>query len=243
MIRKLLVIAAAVAMPASALAAVTAVGSGGAAGALAMKGKTYKSQTCAISGGVTFATPGLSYTGTLSKKSTTKSVSSATATGTGCGSGVSGAATLNSKIVSDSTLCSTAESPPPICADATSKLKYAYDTASSLASSGVSSIVTSLSKGLKLYDNGNKVVAEVTESGTSAVDPGGDCGTNVGFELSGDTSIAGLTYDLLLCITGDTGTGTSGAFYTDYIGALEGSSAVLATGIFGGASGLTFTEA
>ena len=243
MIRKLLVIAAAVAMPASALAAVTAVGSTGVAGAVAAKGKTYTTQSCTISGGVTFAAPGLSYAGSLSKKSTSESVSSAHATGTGCGSGSSGVGVLTSKIVSDSTLCAGAVSPPPACAGATSKLKYYYDNASSLATAGVSSIAASLSKGLKLYDNGNKVTAEVTVGGTSSVDPGGACGTNVGFQLSGDTNIAGLTYDLLLCITGDTGTGTTGAFYTDYIGALEGSSAVLATGIFGGASGLSFTEA
>jgi len=238
MIRKLLVIAAAVAMPASALAAVTAVGSTGIAGAA----KSYTTQTCAISGGVTFATPGLSYAGSLSKKSTSESLSAATATGTGCGAGVTGVGHLTSKIVSDSSLCSSA-SPPPACAGATSKLKYYYDNASSLATAGVASIAASLHKGLKLYDNGNKVTAEVTVAGTSSVTPGEACGTNVGFQLSGDTNIAGLTYDLLLCITGDTGTGTSGAFYTDYVGALEGSSTVIATGSFGGASGLTFTEA
>jgi hypothetical protein len=108
----------------------------------------------------------------------------------------------------------------------------------------VSSIVSSLGpKGIKLYDNGNKVTGDVTSGGTSAVDPGGACGTNVGFQLQGDTSVSTLTYDLPLCITGDTGTNTTGSFYNDYIASASGDeSIVLATGIFGGNSALNFTE-
>jgi len=57
--------------------------------------------------------------------------------------------------------------------------------------------------------------------------------------------VSGLTYDLLLCITGDTGNAsTTGSFYNDYIASSEGNTAiVIATGIFGGASGLNFTYA
>jgi hypothetical protein len=244
MMRKLLIVGAAVAMSASALAAATAVGSTGAAGALAMKTKTYTTQECAITGSVTFAAPGLSYAGTLSKGSTSKAVSSATSTGTGCGSGTATSATLNSKIVSPSTNCETASSPPPACSGETTKEHYVYDNSSSLASSGVSSIVSSLGpKGLKLFDNGHKVIGAVTSGGTSAVDPGGACGTNVGFQLQGNTNVSTLTYDLLLCITGDTGTDTTGSFYNDYIASDEGdNSIVIATGIFGGNSALNFTE-
>jgi hypothetical protein len=241
MIRKLLVVAAAVAMPAAALAAVTTIGSAGIAGAAA---KTYDNQTCAISGAVTFATPGLSYNGSLTKKTTSTSVSSATSTGTGCGNKTATTSTLNSKIVSPSVNCNTATPPlPGACAGETAKEYHAYDNSSSLASSGTASIVSSLGpKGIAIYDHGNKVTGLVTTDGTTAVDPGGACGTNVGFQLQGNTSVSGLTYDLLLCITGDTGTSTTGSFYNDYIASSEGDAGiVIATGIFGGSSGLTFT--
>jgi hypothetical protein len=255
MIRKLLVVAAAVAIPASALAAVATVGTSGVAGALPMKTKTYTTMSCAISGSVTFAKPGLSYNGSLSKASTSKAKSAATETGTGCGkiSATDPTGTTNvtkNTITSASTDCNTATPPlPGACSGETLTKFYAYDTASSLASSGVSSIVTSLGPtGIKAVDNNNGVVGDVTEGGTSAVDPGGACGSNVGFQLSGNTNISGLTYDLLLCITGDTGTtgpdtsGTTGSFYNDYIAAASGNAGItIATGIYGGASELSFT--
>jgi len=227
-----------VAMP-TALAAGTAVGSSGAAGAASK----YKTQSCAITGKVTFAKPGLSYDGSLSKDTTSTSTSSATATGKGCGDGTASSSTLTSKIVSPSTDCNTSSSPPGACSKETATKFYAYDNSSSLASSGTSSIVSSLGpKGLMLYDNGNKVTGDVTSSGTTAVDPGGACDTNVGFQLKGNTSVKTLTYDLLLCITGDTGTSTTGSFYNDYIASSEGDNAiVITTGIFGGSSGLSFT--
>ncbi len=55
MIRKMLVVAAAVAMPAGALAGITAVGGSSIAGAAA---KVYATQACALTGSVTFASPG-----------------------------------------------------------------------------------------------------------------------------------------------------------------------------------------
>jgi hypothetical protein len=240
MMRKFLIVAVAVAMPASALAAMATVGSPGIAGAASK----YKTQSCAITGSVTFAKPGLSYDGTLSKNTTSTATSAATATGTGCGAGTATTSTLTSKIVSPSTDCNTASSPPAACAKETATKYYAYDNSSSLASSGTSSIVSSLGpKGLNVYDNGNEVNARVTSSGTSAVDPGGACGTNVGFQLKGSTNVKTLTYDLLLCITGDTGAKTTGSFYNDYITSSEGdNSIVIATGIFGSSSALSFTK-
>ena len=242
MMRKLLIDAAAVAMPVAALAAVTTAGTAGTAGAATAA--KYKTQSCTISGKVTFAKPGLSYDGTLSKSSTSTATSSAKATGKGCGSGTAKSATLTSEIVSPSTNCNTASSPPGACSKETATKFYVYDNSSSLATSGTSSIVSSLGPtGLKVYDNGNPVTAKVTSSGTTAVDPGGACGSNVGFQLKGKTSVKTLTYDLLLCITGDTGTDTTGSFYNDYIESSEGdNSIVIATGIFGGSSALSFTD-
>jgi hypothetical protein len=246
MMRKLLIIAAAVAMPASALAAVTAVGSSGVAGAA---GKTYTSMSCTVTGTVTFAKPGLSYDGSLSAASVSKAKSSATATGTACGKKTttdpSGTVnTTKDTITTPSTNCNTSSSPPPVCSKETATKFYAYDTASSLASSGVSSIVSSLGPtGIKLVDNYNAVTGDVTESGTSAIDPGGACGAaNVGFELQGNTNITNLTYNLVLCIVGDTGTNTTGSFYTDYLDASGGDTLItIATGSFSGNSELSFT--
>ena len=243
MIRKLLVVAAAVAMPAAALAAVTTVGTSGVAGAA----KVYKTQTCAITGGVTFAPPGLSYLGTIGKKTTTTVTASSTFTGTGCGpKATPTTSTLALKITSAATDCKTAPTPvPPGCtALETSKDFYLFDTASSFAGSGVSSIVASLSKGIKLIDNGNVVKGVVTTGGTSLV-VAGVCGTgNAGFQLTGSTNVTGLSYDVLLCITSDTGPGTSGQLGADAIAASGGNEGItIATGGFGAPSALTFTYA
>lgn len=90
MIRKMLVIAAAVAMPAGALAGITAVGGSSIAGAAA---KVYATQACALTGSVTFASPGESVPGAITNKTVEKSSVDATpstgilsGTGTGdCG--------------------------------------------------------------------------------------------------------------------------------------------------------------
>ena len=243
MIRKMLVIAAAVAMPAAALAAVTTVGASGVAGAV----KTYDSQTCAVTGSVTFAAPGLSYSGSLGKKSTVKSLSSETATGTGCGAGVSGSAGISSKITTAATDCNIPPVPPAtnpaICASATTKLHFAYSNASNLATAGVASIVASLGpKGLKLYDNGNKVTGQVTAPNTTTVVPGGACGSAVGFSVAGNTTVTGLTYVLTLCLVGDTGTGTSGTFLTDYLAAAGGDTSVTVATASVSSSSLVFTK-
>ena len=243
MIRKMLVIAAAVAMPATALAAVTTVGASGVAGAA----KTYTSTSCALAGSVTFAAPGLSYTGSLGKKSTVTSVSSVTPGAILSGTGGCGATTITSKITTAATDCNVAPIPPAtnpvICGSATTKLHYAYSNASNLATAGVSSIVASLSpKGIKLNDNGNKVTGAVTLGGTNSILPGGACGSSIGFSLAGNTNVAGLTYTLNLCLVGDTGTGTTGAFFTDYLAAAGGNTGItITTATLSGAT-LTFVK-
>ena len=252
MIRKLLVIAAAVAMPASALAAVTTIGSAGVAGAAA---KTYTTMSCAVTGGVLFAKPGLSYNGSISSTSVSKAKSTAVATGPGCGkvtlTDPTGTVNTTKNTITTASLnCNTAPAPlPGACALETLLKFYAYDTASSLASSGVASIVTSLgSLGISLVDNHNAVKGDVTVGGTTSV-VGGACGAgNVGFQLAGGTKVAGipvpgLTYTLLLCIVGDTGNaGATGAFGADYIAAAGGNTAItIASGIYG-ASTLSFVK-
>jgi hypothetical protein len=243
MLRKLLVIAAAVAIPASVLATVTTIGVAGPAGAV----KTYKSQTCVVTGNVVFAKPGLSFNGSLSSATVSKAHSTAVATGTGCGLITINptVGTTKNTITTPSTNCHTAPAPQPgACAHETATKFFAYDTASSLASSGVSSIVASLGPlGIKIVDNNNTVHGAVTSSGTTSV-AGGACGAgNLGFQLQGNTNVPTLTYNLLLCITGDTGPGTTGAFGTDYLAAAGGNTGVtIATGIYGGNSLLTLTK-
>ena len=251
MIRKMLVTAAAVTMSITTVG-VASVAMSGEAGAAA---KVYTSQTCAITGGVTFAAPGLSHNGVLGKKSTVKSVSAITATGAGCGTSGGTTTSISNKIVTVATDCTVPATPPAVLPGACDsyvaggKSKYAYDNASNLASAGVSSICTALSaKPIKAVDNGNKVNLLVNPncSGVHSVVPGGICGaTGLGFDLTGDTSVTGLTYEVLLCITGDTGTDTTNSFFTDYLSAAgnPASTVVIASGTFGGSSALTFVKA
>lgn len=109
----------------------------------------------------------------------------------------------------------------------------------------MSSIVASLGpKGLKLYDNGNKVTGAVTTLGTNPVLPGGACGADIGFSLAANTNVTGLTYALTLCLVGDTGTNTTNAFFTDYLAAAGGNTSIaiaIATGTVS-VSSLVFTK-
>jgi len=265
MIRKMLVVAGAVALTATAFTAIASVSDSSTAGAV----KTYTTQSCAGTGSVTFVAPGLSYGGTLGKKSIVKSISSVTATGTGCGSGASGATTLTNKLPTSATQCNPAAAnyvapiPPATLPDAclawTAKLPYAYSNANNLASAGVSTIVTALqAKPPKAYDNGNKVALVIGDAcgatypagpcsgvtqGTESVVLGA-CGSTIGFHLFGPTAVAGLTYDLLICLVSDTGPATTGAFFADYLGAAGNTvpGLTIATATIGGNSHLDFVK-
>jgi len=239
MIRKMLVIAAAVAMPAAAVAGMTAIGGAGIASAKALPPLT---GTCALTGTVTFAEPGLSYDGTLTNKSVETTKTAITP------SGICGTKAIKSKINSTPTACATA-SPAPACGLATAKTLAKdpdyYDTASSLATSGVSQIVTSLAAGIPAVDNGTKVTLQVTSGGTGAVLPGGACGSTTGFALTGAVTNGGTavsSYSLTICLTGDSGSGTSGSFFPDYLSAAGGNTTVTIAGAtLGAGSQLVFS--
>ncbi len=264
MIRKLLVLAAAVAMPAAAMAGVTAVTGSGIAWA---KAGTPEAISCTLSGTVTFAKPGLSYNGSLTNKSVEDTKTDITpAASAGCSTKA-----IKNTIVSTTSPCWV--TPPvivgktvtpgvpeagaaPECTIAPAKTGIKdpdyYDTASSLASAGVSEIAASLSAGIATEDNGNKVVLEVTSGGTSSVLPGGACGSTVGFQLTGavDTTSAtpftiggsDASYDLIICLSTDTGPGTTGSFFADYLSAAGGSTVpTLATAGLGSASNLSIS--
>lgn len=265
MIRKMLVVAGAVALTATAFTAIASVSDSSTAGAV----KTYTTQSCAGTGNVTFVAPGLSFGGTLGKKSIVKSVSAVTATGVGCGAGASGTTSISNQLPTSATQCNPAAANyvapiapatlPDACNAWTAKLPYAYSNANNLASAGVSTIVSALqAKPPKAYDNSNKVTLTIGDACGAATPAGvcsgvtsgvesvvlGACGTTIGFHLFGTTSVAGLTYDLLICIVGDTGPNTTGAFFADYLSAAGNSvpGLTIATGIFGGNSHLDFVK-
>jgi hypothetical protein len=84
-------------------------------------------------------------------------------------------------------------------------------------------------------------VAVVLAYGTaSQVNPGGVCGSDVGFYLTGNAQVKGLTvatYTGTVCLSGDTGTGTTGNFFND----LTSPTTIIATAMVGGSSNLTVT--
>ncbi|MGA2835199.1 MAG: hypothetical protein ABSF84_01250 [Acidimicrobiales bacterium] len=247
----MLVLAAAVAMPAAAMAGVTAVTGAAVSSAKALPPVAV---SCNLGGTVTFAKPGLSYDGSLTNKTVEDTKTDVTLQ-SGSSAQCSTKA-IKEKIVSSTTPCAGASSPAPECSIAPPKTLAKdpnfYDTASSLASSGVSEIVSSLSPGIPSEDNGTKIVLEVTSGGTSEVTPGGACGSTVGFQLTGAVDLAAggpvvisgsdATYTLVICLQTDTGPGTTGSFFTDYLSAAGGSTVpTIATAGLGSDSNLSIS--
>jgi hypothetical protein len=215
MIRKMLVIAAAVAMPAVAVAGATAISGAGIASA---KASPPVAVTCSISGSLTFAKPGLTPNGTLTNK-TVEDTKTAITPG---GAAACGTKAIKNKIATATTPC-TDPSPAPICTTAPAKtLAKDPNYFGSLGSllSAPSSILTSLAAGVKTTDNGTKITLVPTAVGT--ILPGAACGaTEVGFNLSGTVSggaPAVSSFNMNVCLGGDTGTATTNHFFADYTG-------------------------
>ncbi len=200
MIKKMLMVAAAIAMPVTAVAGVAVTS--GVAGA---KAPVVTPTTCAITGSVTFPAPGLSKIGSVEASSKSSTASTTTASG-GC------TGTNTETIVSKSTVkCKT----QPTTAPCTSTSGYVYDTESGFATS-VPALAKAVKKGLVVTDAGVSLTLVPTPStGVSEILPGSTCGSNVGFLLSGTVKKATNTFTATVCLTTDTGTGTSGSFITD----------------------------
>ena len=245
MIRKILVAIAAIAMPVGAVAAVGVAGSG-VAGAATPPPTTI---SCPVTGTVTFAAPGLSAGGALTANASVTTKSTTTATGAGCG-----ATPSSENIVSATTPCPQTNGVPnsgDVAACQASKTKngvttYAialkpnyYDTSNSYASTGLTDLETALqAKPPKATIDSIPVV--LAYGSASDVAPNGVCGSNVGFDLSGNAQIKGTTvgtYTDIVCISGDSGTGTTGNFAND----LFSSTAVITSATIGGDSSLTVT--
>jgi hypothetical protein len=285
MIRKMLVIAAAIAMPTAAVAGVTAVTGAGTASAKALPPVPI---TCGLSGTVTFSKPGLSYAGSITNKTVEKTKTDIVPAG---GDVACPIKAIKNKILTTPTQCwsvlptyvsktdfsggTPVSGAAPICsvntkgtavtngtmtADAAGvkaaiKDQFYYDTASSLASAGTADIAASLAAGIPTSDNGTKVTLEVTASNVASILPGHACGSDIGFGLTGDVVLTGTTtpvtlgsdnhnatYSLAICLTGDTGTGTTGAFFADYLSAAGGNTALtIASAILGTASTLSIS--
>ena len=237
MIRKLVTIAAAIAIPVSAVTALGAVIGTGVAGA---KGSPPTAISCTQTGSVAFAKPGESHGGTLTKKSSEKSKTTITAAGTGCST-----KTLKLTITTPTTACAGASSPAPVCSTGdVAKDPNFYDNAGGFISGGTSDILSSLSKGIKTTDNGTAITLLPTAA--SAIDPGGSCGAaGVGFALSGTVSakgVTGFTFADNVCLTGDTGPNTTNDFLTDLAGADGGGDQIITSAIIGSPSTLTINS-
>jgi hypothetical protein len=223
MIRKMLVLAAAVAMPAAALAGVTAVSGSGIASA---KAEPPTAINCSLTGTVTFAKPGLSNQGAITSKSVETTKSAITASGTGCSTKAistkinsttspcwSTLPTYTSKTVYTGGVLNTGAAGAcdvggmAAASDtnlSTASIKSAikapdyYDTAASFVSSGASDIGASFPDGIAFSDNGTKVSLAVTTVGVVLPGPGGACdsGAEVGFSLSGNVNASGTTTQL-----------------------------------------------
>jgi hypothetical protein len=201
MIRKLLLVAAAIAMPVS-VVAVTGV---------AAYAKTPvppdPAVTCTVSGSVNFAPPGISQNGAVSaSKTSTTTTSATTFGGAGC-SGGSGPNTITSK----STKCDKHTAGQPSSNPACTPGNYGYGSWSNFVSGGTTSIQKALKK---LNFTIGAIAYQTKTTGASEILPGASnpCGSNeVGFQIVGTVKAPkndkGQTSTLNACLGAITGTG------------------------------------
>ncbi len=233
MIRKLLMVAGATAMPLG-MVAVGAVGAG-TAGAHKAPPPASPPITCAIGANVTFAPPGISKNGSVgtAKDSYTHTT---TISFTGCSSvpsqpgkttGSSAALTITSKNSKCGKLPNTnkAGGSQPGCV----KGDTYYDTASSFASTGTATLQKAVKK---LYITVDGITFKAKTTASSIVAPGAACGSEGGFHLTGTVKAKPYTYttdSLLACLGTDTGTNTTGNAVADIESALSDPTITVAT--------------
>ncbi len=190
MIRKLLLVAAAIAMPLGAVA-VTGITTAGVAGA---------ATTCSVAGTVTFAAPGISHNGAAGPSKTSTTTTSGTTFGGGC---TGGSPAMN--ITSKSTKCDKHTAGLPSSNPACTPGNYGYGSWANFASGGTAAIQKSLKK-LSFTLNGTAFKTKTT--GASVI---GCPGSEAGFKLVGTVSSPkadkGQTSTLSACLGVITGTG------------------------------------
>jgi hypothetical protein len=185
MIRKLLMVAAAAAVPMSAVAAAGAVGSGVAAAKAPVP--VVSNASCALGGTVNFSTnpgiAGISLEGTATTNKTSTTTSSTSESGCTGGTLSSGSGTLD--IVTKNTKCTAPYTSPPGCA----KGKDIGEAGTGLASAGttksiekaVKKLPITLVQGSNTFTLKSKVTSVTTYEDASS----GPCANEVGFGIAG----------------------------------------------------------
>jgi hypothetical protein len=199
MIRKMLVVAAAIAMPLSVIAA-----TGATAGAKGVKPPPDPAITCAVTATVTFASPGISNSGSVSTSKTSTTATSGESFTTKSGQSACSGTAPNNAIVSKSVKCAK-KGPQPSSNSACVPGEYGYGSWSNFESTGTSSIQKAL-KTIHFTING--IAYETKTSSAAAI---GCAGGEVGFSVSGTVAAPkvdkGQTAVLDACLGAVTGTG------------------------------------
>jgi len=239
MFRKLLVIAAAVAIPASAVAGVSAMAASSVAGASGAL--TVTPVTCVVGGSVTFGVGGISEGATVSTATTTTSTSVLThvAAGSSAGCQTTSQTTKIAQATQKCNVTTLAPLPPsagalagqtpgfthfPLCTahPTDSQQGSAWGFLGGVQKSGVyvsttAGIKNALKAGVKFKDGSTTLtllVSSVTASNPTS--SGAACGTSdAGFVLSG--TVKGATthhWNVSVCLSGDV---TTGATHTNFL--------------------------
>jgi hypothetical protein len=243
MIKRLLLVIAALAMSVGTAAAVSIAGPS-VAGAAAPPPTTI---SCTVTGAVTFASPGLSAGGALTANTSVTTKAVTTAAGTDC-PGTPSSETIASTTTpcpqtngvpnsGDPSACLASKTKDGVVTYAIAQKPNYYDTDNSYASSGLTDLETALqAKPPKATIDAVPVV--LAYGSASEVGGGGACGSNVGFDITGNAELKGATvgtYTDIVCLVGDSGSGTTGNFAAD----LFSSTAVIQSATIGGDSSLT----
>ena len=204
MIRKMLLIASAVAIPLGATA-VTAVAGTSSAGAV-----TPLAISCTLGNPVvSFAAPGLSQNGSFTTAPTSTTTTSAQTlkcggAGNGTGPGQS--------IVSNNTACTATNVPVTGCTAPPPQM-YNYDSVA-----GFSGTATTLWMQVPVINatiNGTNYSSS-SKSSAGIVCAGGELGFKIKGKLTAPAAHAGEATKVLVCLGSDTGPGTTGSFTNDF---------------------------
>jgi hypothetical protein len=227
MIRKILLVAAAIAMP---VGMVAATGSTAFAGS---KPPPDPAITCSMHGGsISFASPGLTTGGTLtaskSESTTTTGITLETSgTDPACSGSVAGQ-TITSKTGS----CKSMAAEYPVCSGATKTLKYAYDSQASFEASSTTATIAKSLKALDFTANSISYTTKTKSAVSEAPGTGDACAdSEAGFLITGEVESPsidkGQTSSALICLGNVTaGTGTTGQpFISAFLG-LTGSQTI-----------------
>ena len=205
MIRKILLVAAAIAMPLG-ITAVTAVNGATSAGAAPI--------VCSVSATISFASPGISTSGSISTSKTSQtSVTGETFGGVGCtGSGPN--LTINSKSVK----CDKHTPGLPSSNTACTPGNYGYGSWANYVSSGSSSIAKATKK---LSFTVNSVLYKTkTTSATAVGCSGGEAGFKVVGTISSPKAQKGQPSTFTACLGAVTGAGLTS--YTNFVANVNG---------------------